>query len=135
MSQLLAGEALRRFRHELRTPLNHIIGFAEILIDDAEDGGRPALIPALREIRSGGMNLLESMQTALPGEVDSVNGAQLEAVAATLRPSIAQLLSRCSALEDSGAFTAEEESLENLQTIAGALRQMEIILNEGVRSL
>jgi signal transduction histidine kinase len=135
MPGILAGEPLRRFRHELRTPLNHIIGFADILLDDAEEGGRPELVPALREIRTGGMALLESMQIALPGEIDSVDRAQLEQVAETLRPSIAGLLARCTALEGRGVFGAEDEGLEHLQTIAWALGQMETILDEGVRSL
>jgi signal transduction histidine kinase len=135
MSEILTGEPLRRFRHELRTPLNHIIGFAEVLIDDAQEGGRPELLPALREIRAEGFSLLEALQSALPGEVDSVDCAQLHQVAEMLRPSIAGLLARCTALEGRGVYGAEDEGLEYLQTIAWAVGQMEKILDEGIRSL
>jgi signal transduction histidine kinase len=135
MIEPLTGEALRRFRHDLRTPLNHIIGFADILLDDAEDGGRTAPVPALRQIKAGGYALLDSMQAALPGEVESVDRAQLEQVAEVLRPPIAELVEMCAALRNSGAFHAEPDALENLDTITAALHRMGAILHEGVLQL
>ena len=32
---------LRRLRHELRTPINHILGYTELLLDQAEEVQRP----------------------------------------------------------------------------------------------
>jgi signal transduction histidine kinase len=132
MADVLTGEPLRHFRHELRTPLNHIIGFADVLIDDAEDAGRESLLVSLRQIRTAGMGLLESMQTALPPEMDSLDGAQLAQVAETLQPRIAQLLASCSVLEQSGAYGDGGESLEHLRTIAWALGEMTNILARGI---
>ena len=48
-------------KHELRTPLNHIIGFCEMLIEEAEDdgaGARAALVPDLLRIHEAGRRLL-----------------------------------------------------------------------------
>jgi signal transduction histidine kinase len=129
MPEELTGEPLRHFRHELRTPLNHIIGFADILIDDAEDASRETLLASLREIRAGGMGLLEAMQAALPPEMETLDDAQLGQVAVTLRPRIAALLGRCRALEQSGVYGDGGEGLEHLQTIAWALGEMSNILN------
>jgi signal transduction histidine kinase len=128
MAETLSGEALRHFRHELRTPLNHIIGFAEIMIDDAGDIGRPEPIPVLQQIKSGGYALLESLQEAFPAEIPSMTGAEIEAAGATLRPLIAGLVLNCSMLEEMGVYETESEGLENLGTIRGALHGMSEIL-------
>jgi signal transduction histidine kinase len=133
MPDLLTGEPLRHFRHELRTPLNHIVGFADILIDDAEDGGRTQLVPRLREIRAGGMALLDAMQTALPGEMLSVDRVQLERVAEALSPRISHIGALCAALEKSGVYGEGGEALEHLQTISWALDRMAAILSDGVK--
>src|SRR5687767_11403940 len=37
-------------RHELRTPLNHIIGYAEMLLEEAEDAGETGLAGDLKRI-------------------------------------------------------------------------------------
>ena len=35
-----------QLRHELRTPLNHIIGYAEMLLEELESGDHPSWLPA-----------------------------------------------------------------------------------------
>lgn len=49
---------LARVRHELRTPVNHIIGYSEILLEDAEGTAPPAFLEDLERIRNGGRQLL-----------------------------------------------------------------------------
>lgn len=49
---------LANMSHELRTPMNAIIGYAEMLIEDAEDMGDEDIIPDLQKIRSAGRHLL-----------------------------------------------------------------------------
>ncbi|HEU4464000.1 MAG TPA: histidine kinase dimerization/phospho-acceptor domain-containing protein, partial [Gemmatimonadota bacterium] len=39
-------------RHELRTPLNHVIGYAEMLLEDAEEGGKEDLAHDLKRIHA-----------------------------------------------------------------------------------
>ena len=58
-----AAEASRR-RHELRTPVNHILGYAELLIEDAEDLGRPERAEPLRAIHARGKEVLELVSSA-----------------------------------------------------------------------
>jgi two-component system, sensor histidine kinase and response regulator len=50
--------AVSHLRHELRTPLNQIIGYSELLIEDAEERGRDDMVPDLEKIRTAGKNLL-----------------------------------------------------------------------------
>ena len=49
---------LAKMSHELRTPMNAIIGYAEMLIEDASDRGDDAAISDLRKILSAARHLL-----------------------------------------------------------------------------
>ena len=33
--------SLALFAHDLKTPINHIIGYSELLVEEAEEGGHP----------------------------------------------------------------------------------------------
>ena len=52
------SEFLAKMSHELRTPLNAVIGYSEMLEEEAEDLGVNQLIPDLRKIHSSGKHLL-----------------------------------------------------------------------------
>jgi signal transduction histidine kinase/CheY-like chemotaxis protein len=49
---------LANMSHELRTPMNAIIGYSEMLIEEAEDLGQPGFVPDLRKINGAGKHLL-----------------------------------------------------------------------------
>jgi two-component system, sensor histidine kinase and response regulator len=44
--------------HDLRTPLNQIIGYSELLYDQAQDSGYGTLLPDLQKLCNAGQNLL-----------------------------------------------------------------------------
>jgi len=52
------GAILGYMRHELRTPVNAILGYSEMLIEDAEDAGSASLTADLRRIHGAGHTLL-----------------------------------------------------------------------------
>jgi sigma-B regulation protein RsbU (phosphoserine phosphatase) len=54
-----------RLCHELRTPVNHIVGYSELLEEQAEDRGLPGLIPDLRKIGEAGRTWLGLMEEYL----------------------------------------------------------------------
>ncbi len=47
-----------RIRHDLRTPVNAVIGYAEMLIEDAEADGQDEVVADLRRIHTAGQKLL-----------------------------------------------------------------------------
>jgi PAS domain S-box-containing protein len=49
---------LANMSHELRTPMNAIIGYSEMLAEDAEDEGHDEMIPDLQKINTAGKHLL-----------------------------------------------------------------------------
>ncbi len=56
------------FRHALRTPLNQILGYSELLIEDAEAQGLADLLPDLHKIQSAGRDLQGLIEGGEHGE-------------------------------------------------------------------
>jgi phosphoserine phosphatase RsbU/P len=56
---------LHNLYHELRTPVNHIIGYSDLLIEQAEDPRTQAAVPDLRKIRDAASNWLALMEAYL----------------------------------------------------------------------
>ncbi|MGX9105097.1 sensor histidine kinase, partial [Escherichia coli] len=56
---------LAKMSHELRTPLNAVIGYSEILLEDAELEGRGEQIGDLQKISAAGQHLLSMVNDIL----------------------------------------------------------------------
>ena len=56
---------LANMSHELRTPMNAIIGYSEMLAEEAEDAGVAEFIPDLNKIQSAGKHLLSLINDIL----------------------------------------------------------------------
>jgi signal transduction histidine kinase/ActR/RegA family two-component response regulator len=88
---------LANMSHELRTPLNAVIGYSEMLIEDAEDAGQAEAIPDLQRIHTAGRHLLGLINEVLDlskieaGKMevfleDFDVAAMVESVRGTIRP-------------------------------------------------
>ena len=89
-------ETLAQLRHELRTPLNHIIGYAELLI---EDGGQAELAPRLRAVLDDAQALLGLINELLgPAAAESLDAAQ--ELAPKLAPPIERILASSQTIEE-----------------------------------
>jgi len=56
---------LANMSHELRTPMNAILGYSEMLIEEAEDVGQDDFIPDLKKINQAGSHLLALINDVL----------------------------------------------------------------------
>ena len=56
---------LANMSHELRTPMNAIIGYSEMLVEEAEDLAQPGFIPDLKKIHAAGKHLLSLINDIL----------------------------------------------------------------------
>ncbi|MCZ7639283.1 MAG: hypothetical protein M5U12_26510 [Verrucomicrobia bacterium] len=54
-----------RLRHDLRTPASHILGYAELLREQATALDRPQLLPDLDRIASAGRQLVDLIREEL----------------------------------------------------------------------
>jgi PAS domain S-box-containing protein len=75
------SEFLARMSHELRTPLNAVIGYSEMLLEDAEAAGEaPQEIADLRRINSAGRHLLALVNDVL--DLSKIEAGKMELAAA-----------------------------------------------------
>jgi signal transduction histidine kinase/CheY-like chemotaxis protein len=56
---------LASMSHELRTPMNAILGYSEMLIEEAEDAGQDDFVPDLQKIHAAGKHLLSLINDVL----------------------------------------------------------------------
>lgn len=59
---------IAKLRHDLRTPINAILGYSEILMEDARDGKGAEMLPDLQKIHAAGEELLSLVNDALASE-------------------------------------------------------------------
>lgn len=64
-ANLAKSQFLANMSHELRTPMNAILGYSEMLLEDAEDDGLEEVAGDLRKIRAAGKHLLALINDVL----------------------------------------------------------------------
>lgn len=77
---------LSKLRHDLRTPINAILGYSEILIEDAQDRSDETALPDLEKIHAAGSELLTRVNAILDNEKIAVGewDGDIETLAAEL---------------------------------------------------
>ncbi len=73
------SEFLANMSHELRTPMNAILGYSEMLIEEAEDLGQEDFVPDLKKINQAGTHLLALINDVL--DLAKVESGKMEAFA------------------------------------------------------
>ena len=72
---------LANMSHELRTPMNAILGYSEMLMEEAEDVGQDDFIPDLKKINQAGNHLLSLINDVL--DLSKIESGKMEAFAET----------------------------------------------------
>lgn len=70
---------LANMSHELRTPMNAILGYSEMLMEEAEDLEQEDFIPDLKKIHQSGIHLLALINDAL--DLSKIESGKMEAFA------------------------------------------------------
>ena len=70
---------LANMSHELRTPMNAILGYSEMLIEEAEDIGQDDFVPDLKKINQAGAHLLSLINDVL--DLSKIESGKMEAYA------------------------------------------------------
>ena len=124
MSGELTGEALKKLRHDLRTPINHILGYTDMLVEDAAEIGIAAFVEPLRKIRAGGRTLLELIQSSLGEGMLAVNAEAMTAFESRFRSRAQTLLISAQQLEEDFRTAASEDARTDIQRVVAALERL-----------
>ncbi|GAB4215277.1 MAG: hypothetical protein OHK0022_54960 [Roseiflexaceae bacterium] len=117
---------LRTVRHELRTPVNHIIGYSEMLLEEAADAQEDDLAPGLQRIVQLGKQLLAQINEALADDQRAELAAGLGQVRQTIQAPLDQIVAASTELQ--GRAAAQGQIGEDLEKISqAALRLMALV--------
>ena len=86
------SEFLAVMSHEIRTPLNAVIGYSEMLQEEAEDFGNPGMVPDLQKITSAGKHLLTLINDILDFSKIEAGMLKLNDVEFDLHETISELI-------------------------------------------
>lgn len=114
---------LAELRHNLRTSLNHVIGYSELLIEDASGGRYIAALDPLRHIHSAGKASLADVNGALSNR-ESVERHELDALCEKLRPRMERIRTLIQGMEESGAANVPSAWHDDLDRISGAASKL-----------
>jgi signal transduction histidine kinase len=126
--EVLKEESLARLRHDLRTPVNHILGFAELLIEELEEHRADAWLPSLKEIQDGGRRLLETIESGLGRRTDP---AEFDSFARDLGHAAREVLQTSTALIEN-CKESDPQTCSDLNSVSRALHRLIEFSESGV---
>jgi len=130
MSGLTTPEAVAELRHELRTPLNLIIGYCEMLLEDATDPGQRS---ALEQTLAAGRDVLERINATVPPTRGEISEADFAALRDALREPQARIVTATTALlaADGGIDPQFERDVRRIRSSAERLLTVELPSGRG----
>jgi sigma-B regulation protein RsbU (phosphoserine phosphatase) len=130
--QFFLQRDLHQLYHELRTPVNHIVGYSDLLIEQAEDPATQAAIPDLQKIRDAASNWLALMEAYLIDPILSSQAADAEPGGAPVQPVVLNLgfsfkvpqpRSAGAVFKDEGAILVVDDDETSREMLARRLRR------------
>lgn len=115
-----SDDTQKSLAHLLRTPINQIVGYAQVLVDEAEEAGLAKAASLLREIDEIGWGLHESVEQELTG----ADLARLALALANFRPAAEELSRKADELSRAVSGSAPERLTKDVETISAASRRL-----------
>ena len=107
-------------RHELRTPVNHIIGFSEMLLEEAEELEQPERFAVLHDVVAAGRAMLAAINACLDDLEVADPTASLARLQPRLAPHVAAVAQICEDLADLAQLEGPAGYVPDLLKIAAA---------------
>jgi hypothetical protein len=117
------AESRAHLRHEYLTPVSHIMGYSQLLIEEAGERHLEPFIPVFQRIHEGGRGLLESIRIAFGEHAGPANAREGDAFQANLHAAVLEMSLTITSL-GKDPECAHRETLADLDTISEALRRL-----------
>jgi class 3 adenylate cyclase len=119
-------------RHELRTPLNHVIGYAEMLLEDPDVGEVAGLAPGLTRIRADAQEILARINDFLaPARLDA-SALDLSRLPGEVGEPLAGVIAEGEVLAEQARQHGLDPVLPDLARITQAAERLARLIREGV---
>ena len=132
--RMLAPERVSALRHDLRTPVNHIVGYCELLLEDADGPEHESRRALLRDALDAVRDALSLINTALPSTGHGVTQDTVESLYEQLHAPRARIMTALAGLipadadEDfDEAFTADVARIRDATAQLTAVRRPEYV--------
>ncbi|MBT5717162.1 MAG: response regulator [Opitutae bacterium] len=122
---------LSTIRHNLRTPVNHIIGYSELLIEEADE----CLGDDLKRIHSGGRELLSLINDFFDETTFDLNKVREDSTLLKLRTPVTQIIGYSELLLEEAADSGKEEILTDLNRVHNAASEWLRIMESSLFTL
>jgi hypothetical protein len=113
-------------RHELRTPINHIIGYTEML---QEEAGQERLLPELHVIWTSGQQLLRVVNELLDALQSDPDQARLPRLQKQMQELLEQVIGKTREIEESADSRGELDISSDVQKVRQAAISLLELLN------
>lgn len=123
-------EALKRLRHDLRTPLNQIIGYTEMLIETAAEGGSTTLAEDLQHLHASGSQILALLNEGLAQWKVEAGKVDLVALRRSLLGPLNGVLGYRDLCEETARALGLTETVADLEKVALASRNLRKMLEQ-----
>src|SRR5437762_7469938 len=108
---------LSRLRHDLRSPLGQIVGFGEMLMEEAELAQARPLLPPLRLIQQLANDALRAVNDSLGVREGGLRPEEVQGLSCQLQKVAASILESVATLRELAAAGCPESLLEDLQRV------------------
>lgn len=119
---MTALPSLSELRHELLTPVNHIIGYAEMLLEDVEDQVEPR--GALEATLDAARNVLASINDTLLPTRESITAEELDDLLQSLGAPQQQIIALTTGLLESETAKADEVFAGDVTKVLEAAKRL-----------
>jgi adenylate cyclase len=127
------GKKLGNLKHELRTPLNHIIGYCEMLIEQAQDEGLESFVPDLNRIHVAGERLVGVVDDLCdPAGRRKIDEASMHH---EVRTPLNQVIGYAEMLQDQAVDLGRDSFASDLQKVHAAARRLLDLIIENFATL
>lgn len=121
--ETIAQSELAELRHNLRTPVNHILGYSEMLIEDAIAAQNTRVTEALRDAHVTAHGALSDINAALSNR-ESVPGEEIDALCGKIRPRVERIERRIAEAREAAPHPEWLADLDRIARAAAALLEL-----------
>lgn len=115
-------------KHEFRTPLNHVIGYSELLLEEARDEANHEWIQPLTHIHRAGIDLLALIEEQFaPPRAGTNETPPFQTLSPALEPRVQEILTHCAGLASIASHGAEPNRSNDLEKIADAAQRLKAL--------